>query len=179
MGDNDNSGNTVSFPQRLGLMARSLGSSTLYIDEQTAALGSIEGNGNLVLDANDNAFSTTLTIGSDNTSSEFDGTILNYSSSTGVNGNIVKTGMGTLNLAGYNIYTGTTTINQGELDINGTLASTGRTSATSMVTVNATGALGGTGMVNRDVTVNSGGNIVPGGAGTVGTLTLGRRPDPQ
>ena len=114
LGDNDNSGNTVSFPQRLGLYGASLGSSTLYIDEQTAALGSIEGNGNLVLDANNNAFSTTLTIGSDNTSSEFDGTILNYSSSTGVNGNIVKTGMGTLNLAGYNIYTGTTTINQGE-----------------------------------------------------------------
>ncbi len=168
----DGSSNTLgTYGQRFTL----LGNGLLWGNCQTLSIGSLEGIGTakVILDANNNAFSTMLTIGSDNTSTEFDGTIMNYTNTTSINGSIAKTGSGTLTLGGYNIYTGTTTVNQGELDINGTLAATGQPSATSMVTVNSGGTLGGSGLINRDVTVASGGIIAPGGTGTVGTLTLG------
>jgi fibronectin-binding autotransporter adhesin len=76
-------------------------------------------------------------------------------------GSLTKAGSGTLLLTGSNTFSGTTTINQGELEVNGSLASA--------VTVNNGGALGGTGSLSS-VLVNAGGHIAPGNS--PGTLTL-------
>ncbi len=58
-----------------------------------------------------------------------------------------------LALSGSNTYSGPTTISQGELVVDGSLASP--------VTVNSGGALGGTGYLSS-VTVNAGGTLAPG-----------------
>ena len=64
-------------------------------------------------------------------------------------------GPGTQVLAGSNTYTGPTTINQGKLLVNGSLASA--------VTVASGGTLGGTGSLSS-VTVSAGGQLSPGDA---------------
>jgi autotransporter-associated beta strand protein len=66
---------------------------------------------------------------------------------------LTKIGSGTLLLTGSNTYSGVTTISQGELEVNGSLASP--------VAVNSGGILGGTGSL-ASVTVNSGGHLAPG-----------------
>ncbi|MGO9114565.1 MAG: SUMF1/EgtB/PvdO family nonheme iron enzyme [Thermoguttaceae bacterium] len=71
---------------------------------------------------------------------------------------LVKSGTGTLTLAGSNTYTGPTTINQGELVVNGLLGSP--------VTVSSGGTLGGTGYLSSG-TVNAGGTLAPGDSGGV------------
>jgi autotransporter-associated beta strand protein len=85
-------------------------------------------------------------------------------------GSLVKTGPGTLVFSGNNSYTGTTGVTGGKLVINGGAMA-------SPVTVNG-GTLGGTGNTGLNVTVASGGTILPGAAGsgdamTVGSLSLG------
>src|ERR1035437_5440858 len=69
----------------------------------------------------------TLTTGSDGTSTEFMGSITDMSDGPNGNfpenwGSIVKTGAGTWTLGGYSTYNGSTTINQGGIVMNGTLA---------------------------------------------------------
>jgi fibronectin-binding autotransporter adhesin len=70
-------------------------------------------------------------------------------------GSLTKVGNGVLALGGSNTYTGPTTINQGELIVNGSL--------TSPVMVNSGGMLGGSGTLTS-VTVASGGSLSPGAA---------------
>ena len=77
---------------------------------------------------------------------------------------VVKSGAGTWIMAGNNTYTGTTSVTEGKLYING------RTSTGSAVNVNG-GLLGGNGTIGGSVTVNSGATIA-GGVNGVGTLTL-------
>jgi len=87
-------------------------------------------------------------------------------SASGVNtGSLIKSGAGTLILSGANDYTGSTSVTNGLLRINGS------TSASSAVNVSA-GALGGTGMVNGAVTISGTGGLDLRD-GWVGTLTLG------
>ncbi len=80
-----------------------------------------------------------------------------WSGNLGGGGGLVKSGAGSLTLAGNNSYTGATTVNQGALVVNGQVTA-------SAITV-AAGALGGNGTV-QDVVVN-GGIIAPGVANTI------------
>jgi len=78
---------------------------------------------------------------------------------------IVKDGSSTQILAGANTYTGTTTINDGALEVNGSIASS------SLTTVNANGVLTGTGSVGN-TTVASGGTLLPGNGTPGSSLTV-------
>lgn len=99
--------------------------------------------------------SATLTLGGDNNSSTFSGGI----SGTG---SLVKNGSGMFVLNGTNSYTGSTTIAEGTVSVNGTL--------TSAVTVESGGVLKGTGTIAETVTVGAGGTISPGNS--IGTLHI-------
>ena len=128
-------------------------------------IGSLEGTGLAYLgDRN-------LSIGSNNLSTEFSGVIQDAGpfSSGPLGGSITKIGSGTLVLSGQNTYSGLTSVDAGNLIING--------SVETRVVVND-GTLGGTGRVGG-VTVNSSGTLSPGAstgilhvAGEV-TLALG------
>ncbi len=78
---------------------------------------------------------------------------------------IVKDGPSTQILAGANTYTGTTTINGGSLEVDGSIASS------SLTTVNANGVLTGTGSVGN-TTVASGGTLLPGNGTPGSSLTV-------
>ena len=119
--------------------------------------GSIEGAGNYFLGANQ------LTVGGNNLSTTVSGTISDGGTSGGIGGSLVKTGTGTLILSGTNSYTGATTINQGMLQLDGTI--------TSAVTVNSGGIFSGNGIVDpATVTINSGAIFAPGLPGQPGTF---------
>jgi fibronectin-binding autotransporter adhesin len=127
--------------------------------------------------------SPVLTVGSDNTSTIFAGSI------TG-GGSLVKVGTGTLTLSGngttdhnpdangnpvtvFSTYSGGTTINGGTLLVNGQTGTNSGT-GTGTVTVNSGGTLGGNGRVGGPVTLNG---RLQGGNGTTAagnpTLTTG------
>jgi hypothetical protein len=120
--------------------------------------------------------SAVLTVGSDNTSTSFAGSI------TG-GGSLVKVGTGTLILSGNgtldhesgftvpSTYSGGTIVNGGTLLVNGQTGTNSGT-GTGLVVVNTGATLGGTGRVGGNVTVNPGGTIRGGASGTIGTLTV-------
>ncbi len=78
-------------------------------------------------------------------------------------GNVTKTGAGTLTLSAANTFGGAINLSAGTLNLTGSLA------AGSTVTVGSGATLAGTGTTNKDVTLNSGGIVSPGG-GAAGTL---------
>jgi autotransporter-associated beta strand protein len=83
-------------------------------------------------------------------------------------GGITKAGSNTLTLSAANNYTGTTTVNAGNLLLRGSIAGGGT------VTVNTTGTLSGDGVITGAVTVANGGSISPGiGGNTLATLATG------
>ena len=83
-------------------------------------------------------------------------------------GSLTKAGPGILTLSGANTYTGATAVNGGTLLVN----SPGSLASSSAVTVASQAVLGGNGTINGTVNVSAGGNLVPGGINTIGTLTL-------
>lgn len=117
------------------------------------SVGSLAGEGTINLSRkNANQTANTLIVGGDDTSTAFNGII------SGDDGGLTKTGEGALTLAGINTYTGSTTVNNGLLEVNGSLASE--------VTINNGGTLGGRGNLGS-VMVN-GGRLAPGNS--IGTL---------
>ncbi|MGY4161837.1 autotransporter-associated beta strand protein [Bradyrhizobium sp. USDA 4461] len=127
--------------------------------------GSIAGSGTYYIGG-----SNTLTVGSNNLSTTVSGVIADLNPCcvplNGANGNLEKTGSGTLTLSGFNTYSGTTTVNGGVLQVDGGIASS------YLTTVNSGGTLSGIGTVNN-TTIASGGILMPGNA-TPGTyLTVG------
>lgn len=141
---------------------------TLRLAGKSNSLGSLAGAG---IVENANATSATLTVGGDNSSQSYSGTVRDGSGGGVLN--FVKVDSGTQSLSGGSTYTGTTTISQGTLQIG--VAGQGSTSASSVVSVNGVSAtLAGSGTVGGAVTVTSG-FIQPGDTGgtSVGTLNVG------
>jgi autotransporter-associated beta strand protein len=127
--------------------------------QQVAALLTDGGNGGRLINSNTGSVSI-LTLSPSGGSAAFSGTI-SGGGTLGVIG-LVMSGSGLQILSGNNTYTGPTTINQGELMVNGSLVSP--------VTVNSGGILGGSGYLGS-VLVNSGGTLAPGDAPAALTLT--------
>lgn len=115
-------------------------------------IGSLAGDGTVDVDTGSGGF--TLTVGGDNSSTVFSGTIIDFSYLT-------KTGTGTLTLTGNNPYYGATIVNDGLLVVNGSIANSG-------ITVNAGGSLGGSGTLGS-ITIN-GGSLAPGNS--IGTMNV-------
>jgi autotransporter-associated beta strand protein len=79
---------------------------------------------------------------------------------------LVKAGTGTLTLSGVSTHTGTTTVSAGSLSVTGSFSS-------SPVTVASGANLRGTGFLGGGVTIQAGGNVLPGILnGQAGTLTI-------
>lgn len=76
---------------------------------------------------------------------------------------ITKTGAGTLELSGANIYTGNTIVQQGQLVVNGSIANATTTTVQDGATISGSGSLG-------SLTVNAGGSVNPGNS--PGVLTV-------
>ena len=125
-------------------------------DGQVTA-GSIAGAGDYFIGAGN-----TLTVGSNNLSTEVSGIIADVCGCAPGPGSLVKVGTGTLTLSGINTYTGTTTVNAGTLIVNGSIASS------SLLTVNAGGTVGGTGFLPS--TFIDGGMLSPGNS--IGTINV-------
>ena len=111
-------------------------------DPPGVPIGSLQGDtGSVLLGGNK------LTVGTNNTSTSFDGVI------SGTGGSLTKVGTGTLTLGGANTYTGGTTVNASTLLLqrNGNASNTG----TGNVTVTA-GTIGGDGIVAGNLTIGNG-----------------------
>lgn len=121
---------------------------------EALTVGSIEGTGAVFLGAN------ILSVGSNNLSTLFSGTIQDNGISGGLGGSLTKIGGGSLTLGGNNTYTGDTHIIGGVLQIDGSI--------TSNIFIDSAGTLSGGGEVRANA-VNSG-IVSPGGS--VGTLRI-------
>jgi autotransporter-associated beta strand protein len=142
----------------------------LNVTAAGATLGGLRGTDGTVT-INPTASSATLTVGSNNENTVFNGVI---AQGAGKTGSLTKTGTGTLVLGGNNTYTGATTVSNGTLNVLGTMASTGYavTSGGTLlvnsnissgnITVATGGRLGGSGTVTSAVVVQSGGTLAPG-----------------
>ena len=122
------------------------------------SIGSLAGTGTIT----NLGAGATLSVGGDNTSTVFSGTLQNGPGALGLS----KSGTGTLILTGTtNTYSGLTDVQGGQLSVRGNLG-------TSAVHVETGATLGGAGTTGGAVTVFSGGILAPGNTGA-GTLTLG------
>lgn len=162
------------------LLTSASGNITLRADDDIMTVGSIGGiastSGNLFFYPDDDAsgagtmsFHRPINLGSGTATvnaPNYLGGITDVISGTG---NFVKTGAGAFALSGANTYSGTTSIEAGQLLINGAFNST--------TTVSPDGTLGGNGTISsaKTLTVQSGGSVVPGQSpGTsLGILTAG------
>jgi len=121
-------------------------------------IGSLEGDGNVGLNIEGN----NLSVGSNNLSTVFSGVIGDYSDLGFPAGSLTKIGTGTLVLSGANTYAGSTTVDGGVLQVDGSTASPN-------TFVQAGGTIRGKGSVGGNV-INDG-IVSPGDS--PGTLHLG------
>lgn len=119
--------------------------SVLDLDGFELSITSLTGTGSVLL----GGASGTLSINSPAATSA------TYAGDISGDGSLIKTGDGELILSGTNSYTGTTSVQNGTLKIEGSLT-------TAEVTVDADAVLGGSGAINADVTVHSDGSFTPG-----------------
>ncbi len=143
----------------------------------TMYLGGLSGPGGTYLsgaDKQNNSATMTWIIGGAGTDETFSGTINNECSNRSYKGatSIVKEGSGYWKLAGANIYSGTTTVKDGMLIINGIQTGAGK------VTVMQDATLAGKGTIPALTEIQSGGILQPGDPTLVptsnyGTITLG------
>jgi len=129
----------------------------LNLNNQNLTVGNLTGTGGAI--TNSTAGTKTLTIGQgDATGGNFQGAIVVGTGDIA----LTKTGSGTLTLSGANTYTGATAVNNGTLQVNGSL--------TSAVTISSGATLAGTGTITGNVGVPSGATLQPGSPD--GTLTI-------
>ena len=162
------SGGSDRLPTATTVTLANAACATLDLNNQNQTIGSLTGGG--TSGGNITLGSGTLTVGSSVLWYDYAGVISG-------SGNLVKQGSGTLYLSGVNTYGGTTTINGGNLQIDGAIGSLNYLPATTAVTLaNVSGAML---TINNDQqTIASlsgggalGGNVVAGFAGT--TLKVG------
>ena len=103
-----------------------------------------------------------LTVSSNNLSTTFSGVIRDGGENGGTGGSLTKIGSGTLVLTGANTYTGSTNVNPGVLQVDGSINSN--------TSVHDRGAPAGTGTIYGNVTNTKGGKVGPGDA--PGVLTV-------
>ncbi len=140
---------------------------TFRLNGFNETVGSISGPaGSVIHDAIVAVSPATLTVGNDNTSTSYLGTIIDGFSTSNLS--LAKIGSGTLTLGGANAYTGTTTVSG-----TGGLFVTGVATAASNHTVNSGATLGGTGTILGTLTSGAGAIVSPGIAAAPGTLTTG------
>ncbi len=119
-------------------------------------LGALAGEGTVALG------SKSLTVGGNNANTVFSGVIKDGGVAGGTGGMLIKEGTGKLTLSGTQTYTGATTINAGNLNVNGSIA------RSSVVNLNKGGTLSGSG--NFGNVVNNGGTLSPGNS--IGTMHI-------
>jgi autotransporter-associated beta strand protein len=161
-------GSTAFFDNSTGGLAQFVTNGTGVVDfsgslgpngDGRITAGSIAGSGSYFIGAGN-----TLVVGGNNLSTNVSGVIADSCGCFPGSGSLEKVGAGMLTLSGLNTYTGTTTVSGGFLDVEGSIASSSRT------TVNAGGALTGVGTVG-EIMIASGGIFLPGnGFGTSMTV---------
>ena len=130
---------------------------TLDLNGFSTTIGALSGNGSGVITSSTSG-AIILTIGSDNGTAAFSGVIQNGSGTIA----LTKTGTGAETLSGVSTYTGATSLNQGTLEVDGSI--------TSNVTVASGTSLDGIGTTG---TVTDSGTVAPGTSTTPGTLSTG------
>ena len=130
--------------------------STLDLNGHSNTIGSLAGNGTIT----NSGAGATLSVGGDNVSSVFSGTLQNGPGALA----LTKSGTGTLILSGTSTYSGLTDVKAGLLSVRGTLSN-------SAVQVESGATLGGNGTISGAVAILSGGILSPGNS--PGTLTVG------
>lgn len=127
----------------------------------TTTIGSLSGAGNVELGA------ATLREGTLNRDDTISGII------SGNGGSLEKVGTGTLTLTGDNTWTGTTSVEEGVLLVNGNQqAATGDVSVTANTTLGGAGTMGGKVTVADDAHIAAGADLNSVGTFTVGGLEL-------
>lgn len=145
----------VHLQQLVSLQNRAGTGTTISIGELAGETGS-----NIAAPGGNGGLTGTWSVGALNTSATFGGNTYNAI-------NLIKVGTGTWTWTGTNIsHTGTTTVSEGALLINGNAAT-----ASGAVTVASTATLGGTGTIGGLTTIQNGGRLSPGNS-AIGTLIL-------
>ena len=135
----------------------------------TITVGALNGTSTASIVGSAYAGGMTLSVGGLNTNSVFAGSITN--SYGGGNTSLVKTGTGSLTLSGSSYYNGSTSVNKGNLTVNGLVSGSGNA-----LTVASGASLGGTGTITETLTVNSGASLLLSSTGNLtvnGNVTFG------